>query len=96
MSVENPTQAELQTNRLRQAVSLFTLILVGATWPLWNPAATIPDIPWLSFLVDVQPLIDWLLLTLLVATCVLGLIPSLIPRRLRLQRCCYLIALGGL
>ncbi len=45
---------------LRALVGLFTLLLMGVTWPLWTeaPSATSPQIPWFGVLTNVPFAVD--------------------------------------
>lgn len=55
-----PGQADSQVNWLCRLLALFTVLLIGVTWPLWwqAPSPISPRIPWFQFLTGVPGWVD--------------------------------------
>lgn len=62
------TDEERQVHRLQRLLGTSLLVLLAASWPLWNGHAEFPQIPWYGWLVGVPMGVDWGLLVVLVAS----------------------------
>jgi hypothetical protein len=60
----------------------FTLLLFAVTWKLWTPQTVFPQIPFFLVLVEMPPLVDWVVGTF-VAVCLTGMLIAKTQPRMR-------------